>query len=158
MKPGSGILVRDFGSTAALAMMLAFAPEPSATLYPQTAAPDSVVVVVSAESPIVEMSRLHLADLYLGRTNRFPDGLPAVPIDQRPESPARQVFYEQYLDRTAAEIKAHWSKLIFTGRGRPPQYVASGEAVKERLARDPSAVGYVDVRLVDESLRVVRLR
>lgn len=119
---------------------------------------DSVVVVVAAENPLDEMTRLHLADLYLGRAASFEDGRRAVPIDLAPGTPARTAFYERYLERTPAEIKAHWSRIIFTGRGRPPPDLPSGEAVKRRIAGDPGAIGYLDASLVDESVRVVRIR
>jgi ABC-type phosphate transport system substrate-binding protein len=122
-----------------------------------TADDHSVVVVVSADSPVTEMPRLHLADLYLGRTTRFPDGESARPIDQEAGSPSRTAFYDTYLGRSQAEIKAHWSKIIFTGRGRPPKAVANDEEVKELVAGDPSAVGYVERRLVDDSVRVVEV-
>jgi ABC-type phosphate transport system substrate-binding protein len=121
------------------------------------AADDKVVVVVSAESSVTEMPRLHLADLYLGRTSRFPNGEPAEPIDQEPASPARAAFYHTYLGRSPAEIKAHWSKIIFTGRGRPPKDVPTGEDVRELVADNPRAIGYIERRLVDDSVRVVRV-
>lgn len=134
-----------------------------AAAHPVGAAPasmqrDSVVVVVSARSEITEISRLHLADLYMGRTTRFPNGQPAMPVDQRAGSPARSVFLAEFLDRTESQMKSHWSRLIFTGRGRPPRDVADNEAVREMVARDPRAIGYIDPRLVDRSLRRVRVR
>lgn len=123
----------------------------------QGPAADTVVVVVSSENPVTELSRLHLADLYLGRTSSLPNGESAEPIDQEPGSQARREFYETYLGRSPSEIKAHWSKAVFTGRGRPPRNVDNGEAMKEFLAENPGAVGYLDRRLVDESVHVVRV-
>lgn len=118
---------------------------------------DTVVVVVSAESPVEEISRARLADIYLGRKSRFPGGQEAVPIDQAEDSPVRKTFYETFLGRSPAEVKAHWSKMIFTGRGRPPRDVPDGEAVKEIVADDRRAIGYLDHSLVDGSVRVVKV-
>jgi len=47
--------------------------------------------------------------------------------------------------------------LIFTGRGQPPQTLADSQAVVERLARDPGALGYIDARYLDDRLRVVTI-
>lgn len=142
-------------SLVAATMLLAARPVGAA---PMEMRADTVVVVVSARSTVTEISRLHLADLYMGRTTRFPDGGPAEPLDQRAGSQARIVFLEEYLDRTESQMKSHWSRLIFTGRGRPPREVAGGEAVRELVARDTRAIGYVDAGLVDGSLRRVRVR
>lgn len=130
------------------------AAEPSA-IAPDTA--DTIVVIVSAESPIVEIPQMHLTDLYLGRVVRLPGGEKARPIDQAPGSGERDAFYEQYLDRSQAQIKAHWSKIIFTGRGRPPKDVPDAEAVKQFVAGDTSAVGYIDTKHVDETVRILRI-
>lgn len=143
---------------AALLLLPASALRASPSSAASQPAADTVVVVVSAESPVVELPRQHLTDLYLGRTSRFPDGRGAAPIDLEPGAPEREEFYERYLGRNQAEIKTHWSRLVFTGRGRPPPDLESGERVRERVADDPSAIGYIDAELVDGSVRIVRIR
>lgn len=148
------------GLALALAPVLALLPLPAsaANAAPPQLPVDTVVVAVSADSPVTEISRLHLADLYLGRSSRFEDGRPAMPVDQEQGASARESFYETYLRRSTAEIKAHWSKIIFTGRGRPPRDVPGGEQMRELLADNPRAIGYLDHRLVDGRLRVVEVR
>lgn len=151
--------LRRLAPVLAVITLLALTPAPCRGGAPDSAAVvDTVVVVVSAESSVTEMPRLHLVDLYLGRTSRFPDGDRAQPLDLAAGSPVREAFYETYLERSPAQIKAHWSKLVFTGRGRPPESVGDGEAMRERIAGDPRAIGYLDRRLVDESVRVVEVR
>ena len=58
-------------------------------------------------------------DIFLGRATRFPNGLLAVPIDQVEGSAAREEFYTRFVGKSAAQMKAYWSKIIFTGRGQP---------------------------------------
>jgi len=114
-----------------------------------------VVVVVSADNPVASLSRAELADVYLGRMNSFPNGESVVPVDQRENSAAHHEFYSHYLERTPAQIKAHWSKLIFSGRGLPPRTVAGDKAMAEFVAGNNHAIGYVTTDLVDKRLRVV---
>ena len=118
------------------------------------AAPD-VVVVVSTDSAMTSLSRTLLADIYLGRTHNMPDGTPIVPLDQSEASTLHGEFYEEFLDKSPAQIKAHWSKLIFTGRGRPPRSVANSEQMAAVVAENPGAIGYVDAGQIDSRLRVV---
>ena len=142
-------------ATAVLAIVLITSP---ASAQRESTSREAVVVVVAASSPVREISRLHLADLYLGRTTRFPNGEAAVPIDQRAGTGARAAFLEAYLDRSESQMKSYWSKLIFTGRGRPPRAAADDRAVKQLIAGDPTAIGYLDPGAVDASLRRVRVR
>lgn len=57
--------------------------------------------------------------------------------------------------RGVAQIKIHWSKIIFTGRGTPPTALPDSMAVKRRVAEDPHAIGYIDQSQVDDSVRVL---
>ena len=119
------------------------------------AAAQDVVAVVSAKSAVRDLSAGQVADIFLGKTTRFPDGTPAVPIDLQEESAARERFYAQFTGKSPAQVKAHWSKIIFTGRGQPPMQAASPEQARKMIAENPNAIGYIDNRLVDSSVRVL---
>ena len=113
------------------------------------------VAVVSAKSQVTSLSRDQVSDIFLGKLSRFPDGVLAAPIDQEEGSRTRDDFYRRLADKTPAQLKAYWSKIIFTGRGQPPETVANGIEVKRRLAANPAAIGYIDSTLVDASVRVL---
>jgi ABC-type phosphate transport system substrate-binding protein len=114
-----------------------------------------VVAVVSAKNSVSALNKSQLAAIFLGKTNRFPDGTQAAPIDQAEGSAARDEFYAKIVGKTAAQIKAYWSKIIFTGRGQPPPTVSSASELKKRIGENPAAIGYLDRSMVDDSLRVV---
>jgi len=75
-----------------------------------------VVAVVSTKSPISTLSKGQIIDIFLGRRTHYPDGTLAVPIDQTEGSAERNEFYNKIADMSAAQVKAFWSKIIFTGR------------------------------------------
>jgi ABC-type phosphate transport system substrate-binding protein len=113
------------------------------------------VVVVSAKSPVKSLTANQVLDIFLGRSARFPSGSRAVPIDQQEGAAARNDFYTKLSGKSGAQLKAYWSKIIFTGRGQPPTAVADGYEVKRTLAANPAAIGYIDRSLVDDSVIVV---
>jgi len=114
-----------------------------------------VVAVVSAKSPISALSKPQVADLFLGKGSRFPNGLAAVPIDQIEGSAARNEFYEKVAGKSPAQVKALWSKIIFTGRGQPPPTVSDSVEVKKIISANPAAIGYIDRDQVDATVRVL---
>jgi ABC-type phosphate transport system substrate-binding protein len=120
-----------------------------------SAASADVVAVVSSKSPITSLSKSQVIDIFLGKRSRFPDGTSAVPIDQAEGSEARDEFYSRFAAMSAAQLKAFWSKIIFTGRGQPPTAVGTGLDAKKLVVANPNAIGYIDQSLVDSSLRVV---
>ncbi|MEO8360817.1 MAG: phosphate ABC transporter substrate-binding protein [Vicinamibacteria bacterium] len=117
-----------------------------------------MVAVVAAKSGVTTLSRNQVMDVFLGKAIRFPDGTIAIPIDQAEGSAERNAFYSEFGGKSPAQIKAHWSKVIFTGRGRPPREVLNGVEVKKFIARNPGAIGYIDSTLVDGDVRVISER
>ena len=115
-----------------------------------------IVVVVSARSSITTLSKVQIVDIFLGRRTRFPNGSAAVPIDQSEGTATRSEFYAKFADMSPAQLKAFWSKIIFTGRGQPPIAVASGAEAKRLLLANPNAIGYLDQTMVDSTVRVVQ--
>jgi ABC-type phosphate transport system substrate-binding protein len=114
-----------------------------------------VVVVVSAKSAQRELTAAQVSDIFLGRSTRFPDGSRAVPIDLGEGAALRDSFYAAFMDRTAAQVKAHWSKIIFTGRGQPPRQLPDESAARALVARTPGAITYLSTSMVDASVKVV---
>jgi ABC-type phosphate transport system substrate-binding protein len=114
-----------------------------------------VVAVVSSKSPITTLSKTQVIDIFLGKRTRFPDGSAAVPIDQVEGSAARDEFYTRFAAMSAAQLKAFWSKIIFTGRGQPPMAVATSLEAKKLVIANPGAISYINRDLVDGDVKVV---
>jgi ABC-type phosphate transport system substrate-binding protein len=119
------------------------------------AAHAEVVAVVGAKSPIDALSQAQIADVFLGKLTRLPSGTLPVPLDQSEGSPLRDEFYLRVAGKSPAQLKAFWSKLIFTGRGRPPRSVASSTEVLKLVRENPSAIGYIDRRFADNTVRIL---
>ncbi|MBV2128799.1 phosphate ABC transporter substrate-binding protein [Arsukibacterium indicum] len=117
----------------------------SVTAIPAIA--DIAVIVNPANS--VTLTTDELTRLYTGRSS----ALAAVNIAE--SSPLRSQFDEKGVGRSSAQLKAHWSKLVFTGKGTPPPELATEAAVIEHVAQNPNAVGYVDVASVTDAVKVV---
>lgn len=131
-----------------------------ATLVPLALAVSPVasaelVVIVSARSPAQGLSSDQVAAIFLGQAGRFPDGQEALALDQRLGSQERNQFYQQVTGKTPALLKAHWSKMVFTGRGQPPREAADSASVRRMVAENPAMIGYIDRAALDPSVRPV---
>ena len=108
-----------------------------------------VVVVVGAKSPAGNMTSEQVAQVFLGKSTAM------TPVDQ-PESEAiRAEFYKKVAGKDAAQAKALWSKLVFTGKASLPKELAGAEQVKKAVAADPKAIGYIDKGALDASVKAV---
>jgi ABC-type phosphate transport system substrate-binding protein len=114
-----------------------------------------LVVIVSARSPVGALRPDQVAAIFLGQMPRFPDGMEAVPLDQRLGSALRDEFYTRVTGKTPPLLKAYWSKMVFTGRGQPPGEVTDNAAVRRRVAENPELIGYIERSALDASVRPV---
>ncbi len=107
---------------------------------------DVVVVMGASAAPL---TKDQVANIYLGKNADLK------PVDLPESSATRQDFYKKATDRDAAQVKAVWARLTFTGGGQPPKEMADAAAVKKAVASDPKTVGYIDKADVDSSVKVV---
>ena len=114
-----------------------------------------VVAVVSSKSAITTLSKSQVSDIFFGKIASLPNGVQLVPIDQVEGTAARDEFYLKVAGKSPAQVKAYWSKIIFTGRGQPPQEVRDSVEVKKRIVGNVAAIGYIDLDMVDSSVRVL---
>jgi ABC-type phosphate transport system substrate-binding protein len=114
-----------------------------------------VVVVVSSKSPLTTLSKSQIADMFFGKAGRLSSGVQPVPVDQAEGSAARNEFYLKVADKSASQMKAYWSKLIFTGRGQPPQVVRDSAEMKKRITGNLAAIGYIDSNMLDDTVKVL---
>jgi ABC-type phosphate transport system substrate-binding protein len=114
-----------------------------------------LVVIVSARNPVATLRADQVAAIFLGQSARFPDGAEAVPYDMRLGAALRDEFYARVTNKTPALLKAHWSKMVFTGRGQPPAELSDSAAVRRRVAGDLDAIGYIERSALDASVHAV---
>ncbi len=103
------------------------------------------------------MPASQVQSIFLGRSSYFPGQLRAIPVDQAEDSETQEAFYRDVMEQSAAQIKAHWSKILFTGRGRPPRRAANDEEVKQLVAGNPGMIGYIDEASLDNSVKALDL-
>jgi ABC-type phosphate transport system substrate-binding protein len=114
-----------------------------------SAANSEVVVVVHPASAAASMTADQVADIYLGKSTAMK------PVDLAESSPVRGEFYQKVTQKDAAQVKAIWSRLIFTGKAIPPKEAASSADVKKLVAANPDSIGYIEKSALDSSVKAV---
>jgi hypothetical protein len=84
-----------------------------------------------------------LADAFLKKVTRWPNGETIRPLDQVPSNPVRRLFSRSILKRTVTAVRSYWQQRIFSGRDVPPPELDSDAAVIAYVERNPGAIGYV---------------
>lgn len=113
------------------------------------AAQAEMVVVVNAKHPAASMTSEQVANIYLGKDASF------APVDLPESSPMRGEFYQKVAGKDAAQVKAIWARLIFTGKTQPPKEVGSSADAVKQVAGNDKGIAYVEKSAVDGSVKMV---
>lgn len=108
-----------------------------------------VVVVVNPGATETSMTKDEVAQYFLGKSTAL------TPIDQPESAPIRAEFYKKVADKDMPQVKALWSKLIFTGKATAPKEVGSSADVKKAVAANPKAIGYIEKSAADSTVKVL---
>ena len=114
-----------------------------------------VAVVVNPKSPLTALTADQVSGIFLGKSNTLPSGGTALPTDLPDSAPAHDLFYTKVTGKSGAQVKAAWSRLVFSGKATPPKELATAADVKKFVAANPDAIGYIEKSAVDSSVKVV---
>jgi len=113
-----------------------------------------VVVIVNINNDY-EVSREDVGSFYTGRMKGWPDGSPVFLLDQDETTEARELFYHDYVGKSIATMRALWAQNIFAGKGLPPKLASQDADMKELVASNKHAIGYILVSEMDDTVKVL---
>lgn len=114
-----------------------------------------ISIVMHKSSRVKSVSNSDVKKIFLGKKRSLSGAGRVVPLDQKAGSSVRKRFYKKVVRKSPSQVKAYWSKMIFSGRGTPPKQVRSDTDVKRWLASNPDAIGYISSKSVDNSVKVL---
>jgi ABC-type phosphate transport system substrate-binding protein len=113
-----------------------------------------VAVIVHPQN-VQAFDKSSISRLFLGKDRTFANKETAFLFALPESSPATLEFNNKVLDKSAKQLKSHWSRLVFTGKGVPPNEMASDIDVINEIKHNVNAIGYVDVAAVTKDVKVV---
>lgn len=100
------------------------------------------------------MSKSDVKRIFLGKSKFFPDGSQAIPVIQATGTTSND-FNTKVLKKSDAQLKAYWSKLIFTGKGTKPENALDDATVIKLVSKNPNIIGYIDSTSIVPEVKVV---
>lgn len=115
-----------------------------------------LAVVVSAASPITNISLGDLRRTYLGSITRWPDGHRIIPVVLRSETSEQRSLLRRIVQMTDIDYAQHWIGEVFRGRASaPPRVVASSPEAIRFVAVQRYAIAVIDAGAIDGTVRAL---
>lgn len=148
---------RALATLIALAVLAALALACAGRVQAQGASDVPRLAVVAARASGLEaLTREGAEQFYLGRRTALPDGR-AVTLVDLPAGATRDQFYLRLTRKNPSQIRAYWSRLVFTGRAQPPIEAADAEEARRILRATPGAIAYLPLGEAQDPTLVVLL-
>lgn len=114
------------------------------------------VLIVNKDNPISSLTRSEVKKIFLGKKNYWPDGQ-RIDVLLLKNSDVHHDFVYEVLNKSPRQLSMYWKQVLFSGAGIPPKTFTDPESLKALVASDPKAIGYIDIRLLDESVKKLNL-
>lgn len=115
------------------------------------------VVIVNKSNPATVASQGDVKNYYLGKKTSWSDGSPIIVFTQD-SSDVHVGFMKQMVRKSPQQYATYWKKSLFTGTGLPPKDFASDDDMKQAVAAQPGAIGYISASALDDSVKKLDIK
>ncbi|MDQ9092902.1 phosphate ABC transporter substrate-binding protein [Pseudoalteromonas haloplanktis] len=112
-----------------------------------------IAVIVNANNGNA-IDQTEIKKIYLGKSKSFADGTKVNPVNQNGNNVADE-FNDKVVGKSSSQLNAYWSKLVFTGKGTPPEKLDNDQAVIDFVSSNADSIGYIDSSKVTDSVKVI---
>ena len=95
--------------------------------------------------------------IFLGKNKSYADGEEIKAVNLKSGDDIRTEFEEKALGKASKQVKAYWSKLIFSGKAKPLMESGTDEEALDFVAKNPEAIAYIDASKVNDTVKVVKV-
>ena len=107
-------------------------------------------IVTAAPPPETPLSVAKAKLIYSGKVRSIP-GIGKIELIDLPSGHTLRIaFYQQFLNKSEAQMSRIWASLAFSGRAHPPQEFESDnfQALRQWLTHNPTTIGYLPIEEV----------
>ncbi len=120
------------------------------------AADDEVAVIVNPSNTVSGLSLADIHKIFLGEKSTWPNGKHILLVMAAPGSAERAVILKNVYKMSENDYAKYFLQASFTGAiSAPPKDAASTAQVKQLVAENPGAIGYVNEQDVGDSVKVI---
>jgi ABC-type phosphate transport system substrate-binding protein len=119
-------------------------------------ADESLVVIVNPANNVSTLSLSDLQNIYRGEKARWPNGKLILLLMPAPGSPERSAVLKKVYKMSEGDYVKYFIQASFTGEvSAAPKDLGSAAQVKEAVASNPGAIGYVKQSDADSTVKVI---
>ncbi|HYX36770.1 MAG TPA: hypothetical protein VE954_26985 [Oligoflexus sp.] len=113
-------------------------------------------VIVNTKAGVTRLSQKEIAEIFLGNRTLWDNGLKIKVARLDSDDDVTTNFIEKTMNMKPRVYIAHWRKQLFSGSGVPPKSFKNQDELKEFVANNEGAIGFVrDGSSLPASIKVI---
>jgi ABC-type phosphate transport system substrate-binding protein len=118
----------------------------------------SYAVITHVDNPTQSLTAKDLKMIFLGEKTTWPDGQP-IKVAALKKGEVHKEFLKHIVKISPMKFAIHWKQKIFTGiaTGSHISFFKSEDKVKEYVKANPTAIGYISVNSMDDTIKKVKI-
>jgi ABC-type phosphate transport system substrate-binding protein len=118
----------------------------------------SYAVIVHPDNPTPTLTAKDLKMIFLGEKSTWPDGQ-ALKVAVLKNGEVHKEFMKDIVKLSPLKFSIHWKQKIFTGSATVSHinFFKSEDQVKEYVKNNPTAIGYISVDSVDDTVKEIKI-
>ena len=114
---------------------------------------DVIVIVNAANNDVIDDKLIK--KIYLGKTKSFPSGNKVKVYSLTSSQADTAYFRKKALKKSNSQFKSYWSKLAFTGKGKPATELESAAELIDAIKKNPNAIGFINASDVSAEVKTL---
>jgi hypothetical protein len=111
------------------------------------------IAIVTNSQDISKMDKNTVKRLFLGKINHLNNI--QVNLVELQDTNYKEEFYKTLTSKNTAQLRSYWTRLIFTGKGKPPKQVASQEELTHYMMKSDVIITYIPLESVQPNMSVL---
>jgi ABC-type phosphate transport system substrate-binding protein len=116
-------------------------------------AAEVIVIVNSANNDAIDDKLIK--KIYLGKAKSFPSGNKVKVYSLNSSEADTEYFRSKALKKSNSQFKSYWSKLAFTGKGKPAKELNGAAELIDAIKKDPNAIGFINANDVSTEVKTL---
>lgn len=116
------------------------------------------VLIAHPSVPVAQLDRNTARLLFSMRRPQWEDGTPVHVYVLDDRDPLHVRFCREVLKLYPRQLRRVWDRQTFSGTGQAPDIIDSVEEMRDKVAEEPGAIGYLPRELVDDRVKILEMQ
>ena len=117
---------------------------------------EAISVIVSSQSKLTpgSVKQKDIRNVFLRKTSKL-NGVAVDLIAQSRDRSITLLFNQGVLNKTSDQMRAYWSRMMFSGKASPPPELEDDQAVKLHVAGHETSISYIKKSMLDDTVKSI---